>query len=122
MSGYSTLEDGLPRKLEEALEFQTANKQAELLDLAHEAIAAKRLRETSEERQEELRSLLKRKIGKKGFAGEALASNLLLTFTKPIELATCVKTLVVSAKLLSRRETSKELYDDAVRTVYQFLE
>ena len=52
------------RKLEKALEFQSANKQAELLDLAHEAIVAKRLRETSEERQEELRALIKRKIGK----------------------------------------------------------
>ena len=61
------------RKLEEALELQTAKKQAALLDLAHEAILARRVRETSEERQEELRSLLKRKIGKKGFAGEALA-------------------------------------------------
>ena len=34
---------------------------------------AKRLRETAEERQEELQSLLKQKIMKKGFAGEALA-------------------------------------------------
>jgi hypothetical protein len=61
------------RKLEKSLEFQTSKQQAELLDLAHEAILAKRSRETAEERQEELRALIKRKIGKKGFAGEALA-------------------------------------------------
>ena len=55
----------IKRKLEKSLESQTSKQQAELLDLAHQAIVAKRLRETSEERQEELRALIKRKIGKK---------------------------------------------------------
>ena len=68
-----TSQGATKRKLEKALEFQTSKQQAELLDLAHEAILAKRLRETADERQEELQSLLKQKIMKKGFAGEALA-------------------------------------------------
>ena len=58
------------RKLEESLEFQTSKQQAEL---AHQAILAKRLRETAEEREEDLRELLQEKMDKKGFAGEALA-------------------------------------------------
>jgi hypothetical protein len=56
-------------KARKSLEFQTSKHQAELLDFAHEAIARRLSGETSEERQGELRALLKRKIGKKG-AGE----------------------------------------------------